>query len=97
MSSDTSIYGDDVANGETLQAIGNYRVAQEASDEHKVRWVETTFDYRIMNDGLKVAVGIMTFVSVIMLMVLVYCCVYFERAKEEDAELAKLNASKGIN
>jgi len=82
---------------ESLYELGNYRIAQEADDAHGVRYVETTFDYRIMNDGLKVAVAILTVVSAILCMVLVYCCVYMSRAAEEDIELAKIAASKGAN
>ena len=81
--------------GESLAALGNYRIAQEAGADHGVRYSETTFDYRIMNDGLKSAVGILTVVSAILCMVLVYCCVYWNRAGEEDIELAKLAAKGG--
>ena len=82
---------------ESLRALGNYRIAVDAGAEHGVRYVETTFDYRIMNDGLKVAVAILTVVSAILCMVLVYCCVYMSRAAEEDIELAKIASSKGAN
>jgi hypothetical protein len=82
---------------ESLSSLGNYRVATDAGSEHRVRYVETTFDARIMNDGLKVATAILTFCSAIMAMVLVYCCVYMSRAQEEDLELAKISGNKTNN
>lgn len=78
-------------------SLGNYRVATEAGPEHGVRYVETTFDARIMNDGLKVATAILTVCSAIMAMVLVYCCVYMSRAQEEDLELARISGNKTNN
>lgn len=70
----------------SLEALGNYRVATEAGPNHGVRYVETTFDARITNDGLKVATAILTVACAIMCMVLVYCCVYMSAAAEEDAK-----------
>lgn len=73
-----------------IATLGNYRITQEVGESHRVRYVETTFNAAIDNDGLKVATAIMTVVSAVLSMVLVYCCVYHSRAKEEDIELAKL-------
>lgn len=89
MYSDASIYDGmyDGVDGASLLDLGNNRIIQEVTDEHRVRFVETTFDARIMNDGLKVATAILTVVSAILCMILVYCCVYMGRAAEEDAEL----------
>jgi len=95
ITSDKQAPGTYGSGAESLRELGNYRIAREAAADQGVRYVETTFDSRIMNDGLKVAVAILTVVSAILCMVLVYCCVYFSRAAEEDIELAKIAASKG--
>lgn len=70
----TNIYG--TSSGETFAAIGNYRVLNKV-DKHDVRFVETTFDASHGNNGLKSAVSIFTVVSVVLLMVLVYCAVWW--------------------
>lgn len=56
--------------------------------------MESKFDMSISNNGLKVAVSILTVVSSILLMVLVWCTVQHNKAKAEEQEAMAKDAER---